>query len=62
MFLEVRHDLKLEREVRGMKWVRCSIQRERHEQMWRGLMCFRSEECNWEIIGKEGAGRRIPDQ
>lgn len=38
------------------------IQREQHEQMQRSIMYFRSRECNWEIIGKEGAGRFVPDQ
>lgn len=39
-----------------------SIQIEQHEQMQRCVMYFRSGECNWEIIEKEGAGRFALDQ
>lgn len=60
--VEVMLELKLERETRGRKWGRCSTQGEQHEQMQRGVMYFRSGEPNWGIIGKEGAGRFVPDQ
>lgn len=32
----------------------CSIQREQHEQMQKGIMNLRGREWDWKIIGKEG--------
>lgn len=56
--------------ARGKAWkgnkrnkrVRCFIQRDQREPMQRGVMHVRIKEYNWEIIGKEGAGKFAPDQ